>query len=58
MNMKNNNNLGGVSFESDRNSFRGSVTVAGRRFRTRRFPTRIGAKRALNALIKTLTNIR
>lgn len=56
--MKNNNNLGGVSFESDRNSFRGSVTVAGRRFRTRRFPTRIGAKRALNALIKTLTNIR
>ena len=57
INMKN-NNIGGVSYESNRNSYRGSVNIEGRRFRTKRYPTRIGAKRALTSLIKTLTNLR
>lgn len=49
-----NTNTGGVSFESASNKYRGSINLNGRRFKTKRYPTRIGAKRALTSLIKTL----
>ena len=58
-NMKNiMNNVGSVSYETSRNKYRGFVTIAGQRFSTRRYPTRLGAKRALNTLIKNLTTLR
>ena len=40
---------GGVSLETGR-GYRGSVTVQGRRHRTKRDGTRLGALRALNRL--------
>lgn len=49
-------NLGGVSFETRRSSYRGSVTLNGVRHRTKYFATRLGAKRALNKLITSLTS--
>lgn len=48
-------NRGGVSFESSRNAFRGSVNIAGKRHRTKYYATRIGARRALTSLINSLT---
>lgn len=50
----NKNKIGGVSYESDRNAYRGEFTISGKRYRTQRYPTRIGAVRALNRLIKTV----
>jgi hypothetical protein len=41
---------GGVSFESRRNSYRGSVSVNGTRYRTGYHTTRRGALRALAVL--------
>jgi hypothetical protein len=54
MNMKTKANTGGVSFESSRNAFRGSVTISGVRYKTKRYATSLGAKRALNKLIREL----
>ena len=48
-------NRGGVSFESSRNAYRGSVNVGGKRHRTKYYATRIGARRALTSLINSLT---
>jgi hypothetical protein len=48
-------NRGGVSFESSRNAYRGSVNIAGKRHRTKYYPTRIGARRALTGLINSVT---
>jgi hypothetical protein len=53
-NSKSSNMLGGVSYESARDAYRGSVTINGVRHRTKRFATRLGARRALNQLIKSL----
>lgn len=50
--MKNVNNMGSVSFETSRASYRGFVTIQGRRLATNRYPTRLGARRALNTLIR------
>ena len=50
-------NRGGVSFETARNAYRGSVNVDGVRHRTKYYPTKIGAKRALTALINTLSSL-
>jgi hypothetical protein len=52
-----NTNVGGVSYETSSNTYRGSINLGGQRFKTKRYPTRIGAKRALTNLIKTLKNI-
>lgn len=49
-------NRGGVSFESARNAYRGSVNIAGTRHRTKYYATRIGAKRALTALINSVAS--
>lgn len=49
-------NTGGVSFESGRNAYRGTVTINRVRLKTKRFATRLGAKRALNKLIREVTN--
>lgn len=48
--------LGGVSFESGRNAYRGTVTINRVRLKTKRYSTRLGAKRALNKLIREMTN--
>ena len=45
---------GGVSFESARNSYRGSVTVNGVRRRTAYFKTRRAALKALSTLRETI----
>jgi hypothetical protein len=56
--MKNSNvNRGGVSFETSRNAYRGSVTILGTRHRTKYYRTKIGARRALTSLINTLTKL-
>lgn len=47
--------MGGVSYEADREAYRGSVTINGVRYRTKRFATRLGARRALNVLIKSVS---
>lgn len=52
--MSKSNVLGGVSYESARDAYRGSVTINGVRYRTKRFATRLGARRALNLLIKAV----
>ena len=41
---------GGVSFESRRNAYRGSVSVNGTRYRTGYYTSRRGAMRALSLL--------
>lgn len=48
-------NKGGVSFEKARNAFRGSVNIGGARHRTRYYKTALGAKRALTALIRSVS---
>jgi hypothetical protein len=53
--MSKSNVLGGVSYESARDAYRGSVTINGVRYRTKRFATRLGARRALNLLIKAVS---
>lgn len=50
-----NANRGGVSYESSRNAYRGSVNIAGKRLRTKYYATRIGARRALTSLINSVT---
>jgi hypothetical protein len=45
---------GGVSFESGRNAYRGSVTVEGVRYRTNRCKTRRAAARELSLLRQKL----
>ena len=56
--MKNSNvNRGGVSFETARNAYRGSVSIAGTRHRTGYYPTKLRARRALNTLIKSLAKL-
>jgi hypothetical protein len=49
-------NTGGVSYDTERNSYRGFVSIRGIRLATKRYPTRIGAKRALTRLINSATN--
>jgi hypothetical protein len=49
-------NTGSVSYETARNSYRGFVSIRGVRLATKRYPTKIGAKRALNRLINSATN--
>lgn len=49
-------NTGSVSYETSRNSYRGFVSINGVRLATKRYPTKIGAKRALTRLINQTTN--
>lgn len=49
-------NRGGVSFEVARNAYRGSVTISGTRHRTKYYATKLGARRALTALINNVTS--
>lgn len=49
-------NTGGVSYETSRNAYRGFVRIGGTRLATKRYPTRLGARRALNRLINQVTN--
>lgn len=54
-NTTNNSNVvtiptGGVSFETQRNAYRGSVSVNGMRYRTKYYTSRSSALRALNQL--------
>jgi hypothetical protein len=49
-------NTGSVSYETSRNSYRGFVNINGVRLATKRYPTKIGAKRALTRLINQTTN--
>jgi len=56
--MKNSNvNRGGVSFETARNAYRGSVTIGGTRHRTKYYSTKLRARRALNTLINSLIKL-
>ena len=48
-------NTGSVSYETSRNSYRGFVSINGVRLATKRYPTKLGAKRALNRLINQST---
>ncbi len=48
--------LGGVSYESNRTQYRGSVTVEGIRFKTRYYRTKRGAQLALTKLKKDIFN--
>ena len=67
MNQNNSNNIlkrflkryaGGVSFESSRTKYRGSVTIEGIRFKTSYYSTKRGAQLALTKLKKEIfTNI-
>lgn len=47
-------NNGGVSFEKNRNKFRGFVTLLGTRYSTKYYTTRLGARRALSKLIRNV----
>jgi hypothetical protein len=53
-NKKNVTKLGGISFETKRSGYRGSVNLNGVRYRTKYFATELAAKRALNKLIRTI----
>lgn len=45
-------NRGGVSFESKRNAYRGSVNISGVRYRTKYYTSKSAARKALNTLIQ------
>lgn len=49
-------NKGSVAYESSRDSYRGFVTINGSRYATRRYPTKLGARRALNRMIGEITS--
>lgn len=56
MSNRNQNNLnvkGGVSLEIGK-GYRGSITVNGKRYRTKRHQTRTGAQRELNTLKRSV----
>ena len=46
------NSMGGVSYETGRDAFRGSVNILGSRYKTKYYSTRLAARRALNRLIR------
>jgi len=50
------NSRGSVAYESSRDSYRGFVTINGERYSTRRYPTKLGARRALNRMIGEITS--
>lgn len=53
----NNKNVGGVSYEVSRKAYRGSITINGKRYRTKYYPTKMGTRRVLNRLIRELTSL-
>lgn len=48
------NKMGGVSYETARNAYRGSVNILGSRYRTGYYESRLAARRALNRLIQEI----
>lgn len=46
---------GSVAYETSRARYRGFVTINGSRYATSRYATRLGARRALNRMIKEIT---
>lgn len=50
------NSKGSVAYETSRDSYRGFVTINGARYATKRYPTRLGARRALNRMIGEITS--
>jgi hypothetical protein len=47
-------NRGGISFESKRNAYRGSVNISGVRYRTKYYTSKSAARKALNTLKTSL----